>query len=176
MENSMRKSALILAMSLVLPAAIRVYASGPIVVYALVEKVVIEPNESKPERIQIWGSFSLQTDPKNYPDRYSAAQRGYLYYRMDHSSCSNADCISRLDTATRTMWSDLKKVAGTGQAVGFGGLWPFSEAREVGRVRKADDKSTSPDVFPDGNPVVKLGVAQSAVIARLKAALAVQSK
>jgi hypothetical protein len=34
-------------------------ASDPVGVYAYVDKVVLEPSEGKPERIQIWGGFAL---------------------------------------------------------------------------------------------------------------------
>jgi len=33
------------------------FASGRIGFYGIVEKVVFEPNETAPERIQIWGAF-----------------------------------------------------------------------------------------------------------------------
>ena len=33
-------------------------ASGQVSIYAIVEKVVLEPNDSAPERIQIWGAFT----------------------------------------------------------------------------------------------------------------------
>jgi hypothetical protein len=34
-------------------------ASGPIGVYALIDKVVFEPNDTAPDRVQIWGVFVL---------------------------------------------------------------------------------------------------------------------
>ena len=38
-------------------------ASGPIAAYAIVENVILEPNETAPERIQVWGVFMLETSP-----------------------------------------------------------------------------------------------------------------
>ena len=35
------------------------FASDPIGIYALVDKVVLEPNEKNPERIQIHGAFAF---------------------------------------------------------------------------------------------------------------------
>ena len=44
---------------LVLFAAGDLIASGPVGIYAMVDKVVFEPNDTAPERIQIWGAFAL---------------------------------------------------------------------------------------------------------------------
>ena len=38
-------------------ATVPVGASDPVGIYAVVKKVVFEPNETAPERIQIWGAF-----------------------------------------------------------------------------------------------------------------------
>ena len=134
-------------------------ASGPVAVYALVDKVVFEPNETAPERIQIWGAFSLEVE--RYGTNYLPAQKGYLYYKIDKSN-------SGIEQGTRSAWADLKRVAGTGQAVGFGGGYA---AYGTGTVRKAADKPASPDAFPIGNPVVSLGASQADVVGQLKAVL-----
>ena len=141
-------------------SVVTLWASGPMAVYAIVDKVVFEPNETAPQRIQIWGAFSLETEP--YGANYSAAQKGYLYYKIDQSNAG-------IERATRSTWEDLKKIAGTGQAVGFGG--GYAAEGGSGKVRKATDKPASPDVFPIGNPVVSLGSSQGEVVAKLKAAL-----
>ena len=46
----------ILATALVFAAPLK--ASGPLGIYGIVEKVVFEPNEQAPERIQLWGAFA----------------------------------------------------------------------------------------------------------------------
>jgi len=141
---------------LVLAMAGMTFASGPIAVYALVEKVVLEPNDSAPTRIQLWGAFSVAS--ARYSATYSSPEKGYLYYKIDSS----------LLTAARPVWEDLKKVAGTGEVVGFGGGYASNE--DVGRVRKASEKVNNPDSFPIGNPVIRLGAAQADLVAKLKAA------
>jgi hypothetical protein len=124
----------ILPVLLALSAAARLGASGAIGIYGIVEKVVVEPNERSPERIQVWGAFA-------YADRgergYSPVKRGYLYFRLpapDVASRQDVDLVLK-------EWNDLKSVAGTGQAIGFGswgyigrfeGLRP--DARGVGRL------------------------------------------
>ena len=118
--------------------------------YAIVEKVVLEPNENSPERIQIWGVFSVAS---SYT-QYEKPVRGYLYYKLERAN----------DTGSRAAWADLKKVAGTGEAVGCAG----TSITKPGRVRKASDKPKSPDVYSVGNPVVILGASQASIVAQLK--------
>ena len=109
------------------------------------------PNENSPERIQAWGVFSVA----NSYTQYDKPVRGYLYYKLERAN----------DTGTRAAWADLKKVAGTGEAVGFGGNF----VTNPGKVRKASEKPKSPDVYPVGNPVVLLGTSQAGIVAQLKA-------
>jgi hypothetical protein len=137
-------------------------ASGPVAVYALVDRVVFEPDEATAQRVQIWGAFSVLGERSTY----SGVQSGYLYYRMNLPNCGNPRTVcDAIERSTRALWSDLKKVAGTGKAVGFGGNLGTQSA---GKIRKASEKPKSPDAFPGGNPVVELGASQSGVAAELK--------
>jgi hypothetical protein len=119
-------------------------ASGPIAAYAIVENVVMEPNDTTPDRIQVWGVFMLETSPQS--SSYASPQRGYLYYKLP----SNNDA-----KATRAVWADLKKVAGTGTTIGFGS-GSTSVATGAGRVRKVTETPGNPDAFPIGNPVISM--------------------
>jgi hypothetical protein len=136
---------------------VRLTASDMIGVYAVIEKVVFEPTQGQPERVQVWGAFAT-ADTRNNDD-YGAPQKGYLYF-----SCPTAQL-----TACRNEWADLHSVAGKGAGVGFG-------ARHIpnGRVRSATDKPESPDPYPIKMGVVKTeGRAyQPAVMVKLKALLA----
>ena len=105
-------------------------ASDPVGIYGLVDKVVFEPSEASPERIQIWGAFAIA---EGYGYTYKKAERGYLYYKL------NAD----KPVACRNEWADLKAVAGTGQIVAFG-----SRYEEKGKLRKKETKPQNPDVYP----------------------------
>src|SRR5881394_1211445 len=108
----------------------RALASDPVRIYALVDKVVFEPNETNPERIQVWGAFAIA---EGYGYTYKIAERGYLYFKAN----------SEKPTACRNEWSDLKAVAGTGQIVAFG-----SRYVEKGKLRKKETKAENPDVYP----------------------------
>src|ERR1041385_7479883 len=49
-------------------------------IYAIIDRVVLEPNDTTPERIQIWGAFSMsQPEDRNH---YMPPERGYLYYSL----------------------------------------------------------------------------------------------
>lgn len=115
-----------------------VHASGPIAVYALVDKVAFEPNEEKPERIRISGVFITATERS---DVYSDPQRGYLYFRLPSN---NSELALR-------EWADLKSVAGTHQVVGFGSSWSSKV-----RVWKPDEEAKSTDAYAMGNGLVKV--------------------
>ena len=97
-------------------ATTRLYASDPIGIYGVVDKVVFEPNESNPSAVQIWGAFALAVPRspngvRNVPagsfgseqggDLYSSIQKGYLYY----------SCPASKQTACANEWSDLKMSA-----------------------------------------------------------------
>src|SRR5262245_64264548 len=103
--NGIRFAVSVLAiLALSLPAT----ASDPVGIYALVDKVVLEPNEAAPERIQIWGAFSLAT---GRGETYESPVRGYMYYELNKNQ----------PDASKREFADLKRIAGTSQCVGFGG-------------------------------------------------------
>src|SRR5262245_18920610 len=144
----MKHVAWVMGVAVVMAAAPAVWASDPIGVYARVDKVVLEPNEQNPERIQVWGAFALAV--KGTPEEYAKPVEGYLYYTMPKEKADLA----------RKEWSDLKKVAGTAQCVGFA-----SRYKPTGTVRKADAQPKDPDPYPlqygltkvnESNPQAKL--------------------
>ena len=114
-------------------------ASDPVGVYALVDKVVIEPSESQPERVQICGAFVL-ADPGR-GNQYHPPICGYLYYKINPDK----------PEACKAEWNDLKSIAGTGQVVAFG-----SRYGEKGRVRGG--------IGPNGAEGAKADEAKAAVL------------
>ena len=108
-------------------------------IYARVDKVVLEPSPSSPERIQIWGAFVLAG--KECCSSYDSPQRGYLYF----------SCKPGKEEICRKEWADLKASAGTGQVIGLG-----SRFAERPRLRKADDRPADPDEYPLNFGLVKM--------------------
>jgi hypothetical protein len=157
MKGTILSVAAAAALAGVFAAAPALHASDPVGIYAIVEKVVLEPNEAEPMRIQVWGAFALADSTMNNDD-YSTATAGYVYY----------SCQAGKEQTCRNEWKDLKSVAGTGTGVGFGGR--FEPAT---RIRKASEAAASPDPYPIRMGVVKMSTRgqQPAIVARLKAAL-----
>jgi hypothetical protein len=114
-------------------------ASDWIGIYARIDKVVFEPNATAPERIQIWGAFAMAS--KENRSSYEPAKRGYLYYSIKPGK----------EDVCRKEWADLNAKAGTDQIIGFGG-----RDAPTGRLRKAEDKASEPDVYPVGFGLVRM--------------------
>jgi hypothetical protein len=129
-------------------------ASGPVGVYALIDKVVLEPNADHPERILIYGVFSIRTDTKA---TFEAPQRGYLYYALPAGERN----------LILTEWSDLKAAAGTHTVIAFGGT-SFADYIDDGKgghrppayhppsLHKTGDKPESPDIYETGAGLSKV--------------------
>jgi len=166
----MRHTLLIAALFIVVavPAANRIdAASGPAAIYAIVQKVVIEPSEASPERIQVWGVFSIWDAAAR---TYSEPGRGYMYFKLPGPSDvqwrggGNQPSVP----IARAEWSDLKRVAGPAAGVAFGeqGYWK-------GRLRPADEKPASPDPYPIYNGITQLSMLDQngpAILAKLREA------
>ncbi|MBI3263830.1 MAG: hypothetical protein HYZ58_11860, partial [Acidobacteria bacterium] len=114
-------------------------ASDPVGIYALIDRVVFEPDATHPAAIQIWGVFALSDGRRG--DNYRSAERGYLYYTIDRSN----------EAACRAEWSDLRAVAGTGHPIGFGARYS-----STGRVRRPSEAPAKPDRYPLGVGLVRM--------------------
>jgi len=136
------------------------FASGPIGVYALIDKVVFEPNDTAPDRVQIWGAFVIAERQRATP--VFPAQRGYLYFTLPAEGVWR-EGVPRSEV-TRHEWNDLKAVAGTGQMVGFASTWVGSgngASTEPYRVRPASESPTAPNPYVLNAGVVKLSASGS---------------
>jgi len=121
-----------LVVASVLTAEVR--AGGPPPVCMAVDKVVFEPRESAPSRIQIWGSFVFLNDRR---DKYGEPVRGYLYYAATPGK--EEEC--------RKEWAKLKKLVAEQHLVSFG---ICGQPKVDSHLRKPTDKAESPTVFPLG--------------------------
>jgi hypothetical protein len=112
--------------------------------YCILDKVVLEPAEN-PVTAQLWGACAIANTNDWY---FQPAARGYFYYSILKGPAGPGT----KEQLVRNEWADLKSVAGTGEAVGFGRRY-----ETVGRFRKADEKPESPDPYPLHIGVVKMG-------------------
>jgi hypothetical protein len=186
---------LLFVAGLLVLAVVDLPASGPSGIFGIVEKVVFEPGESAPERVQVWGAFAYVDGNQQTAIVASPARRGYLYFKLPSIAANNSS-QKEIDAA-KVEWADLKAVAGTGQAVGFG-TWGYiagfaalsPDAQPVRpsvilermpgggratdlRVRPASEAPASPATYQPNAGVVKLPETgnHAAVVKDLRAAL-----
>ena len=114
-------------------------ASDSIGIYALIDKVTFLPSEQSAQTIQVSGVFSLA---EGRGETYSKPQRGYLFFTIDPEK----------PDVTRKEWADLKSVAGSGKAVGFGSRYP----KKKPTVRKADETPKDADPYMLGWGIRKI--------------------
>lgn len=126
------------------------FASDPIGIYAVVDKVSFEPSDTAPERIQIFGRFALAEGRREY----APVKKGYLYCKIGENP-----------EAVRKEWNDLKSVAGSGQIVAFG-----SRSKALPKVREAGAKLADPDPYPIGFGMQKVKATDYKPLNDLKAA------
>jgi hypothetical protein len=136
-----RIRSVLLVLTGLLITVVNVRASDPVGIYAVVDKVVFEPNEAAAERVQVWGTFSTWAERG---DIYTKPQKGYLYYKFRTGSSGRVE---------RTEWADLKAIAGTGQGVAFGQRYTAP-----GRIRPASEKPEGPEEYPVGMGLTKVGI------------------
>ena len=180
----------------VLVCTAHVQASGPLGIYAVIERVVFEPDRERPDRIQIWGAF-VYADGTTAADLSGVSKpvRGYLYFSLP--TLPNRRLAD--ETAiVRREWADLGAVAGTGEAVGFGrwgyigafeGLDPAGRGRAIPyvlergpgggqasglRVRSASERPAAPTPYETNAGIVKLAAdgSHADIVRRLRASLA----
>ena len=136
-----------LAVAAALCTVAGVKASDPVGVYAMVERVVLEPNDSAPKSVQIWGAFTPSVEPPRptyKPEQaYGDVQRGYMYFT----------CAAGKASTCTAEWNDLKSVAGKSEVVGFGARWAAAKPR----VRPASEAVSSPDLYETNIGIVKIG-------------------
>lgn len=128
--------------------------ADPVGIYCLLDRVVVEPGDAAPQRIQVWGVFAL-ADPKG---GYAQVASGYMYYV----------CPAGREKACRAEWEDLKWIAGSGKAIGYA-----ERGKPLGRLRVDRDAVSAPDPYPLNGGVVKVESKEPAftdLVARLKKA------
>jgi hypothetical protein len=146
-------------------------------IYGIIERVAFEPNDKPPERIKVWGTFTLlyanQEPIQNWDGNgrgLYTPKRGYLYFKLP--PVPSGDRAKSAQEAARREWADLKSVAGTGQAVMFGswtsaylgmrsrsdktGFVSMPPYKESLRVYEEKERSADPITYTMDTGVVKL--------------------
>ena len=176
-------------------ATVGIRGSGPVGIFGIVEKVVFEPSDRAPERMRLFGAFAYVDGNEQTTIVASPAKRGYLYFKLPDIALNNS--TPREIEATKLEWADLKAVAGTGQAVGFGKWGYISGFNQLSpeetparpavilertgrggratdlRVRPLDEPPQGPATYQPDSGVVKLPETgnHAAVVKDLRAAL-----
>jgi hypothetical protein len=148
-------AAILAVLLLCLPAAGR-SVSGQSGVYAVVERIVLEPASGPPERIQVWGAFALMERMREGFTSYVYRKpvRGYMYFRLPPER-PEVGASPDVENA-RKEWRDFATIAGTKQAVAFG-YWDQYRGDSMPTVRTAEAKPVNPDPYLMDVGVVKLG-------------------
>jgi hypothetical protein len=125
--------------------------NGNIGIYGIVDKVVCEPSESSPERIQVWGLFVVPVPISS--GLYKAPERGVLYFGIP---------ADRKEIAKKE-WVELKRLAGTGQILGFSEYWVPNPSDPQGNPHTSlvvqvhkNGPLGLPDAYPLGIGVLKI--------------------
>jgi hypothetical protein len=114
-------------------------ASDPVGIYAVIDRVEVEPSTGEPDRVRIWGVFALADKTTR---EYAPPARGVIYCKLPAEKGELA----------RREWKDLQKLAGTKQCVGLG-----SRYKPLPLIRKPDgDPTKDPDVYPVGFGLTKI--------------------
>jgi hypothetical protein len=92
--------------------AVRLAASGPTGVFAVIEKVVFDV-EANPAIMKVWGAFSFVDGGISSSGPTTTPARGFLYFAMPALPPEKVKLV-------QNEWFDLKKMAGTGEGVAFG--------------------------------------------------------
>lgn len=128
--------------SLLLLTAMTALASGQLGVYGIVSRVVLEPNDRAPERVQIWGTFTLVDGGTGTGGPTLTPQRGYLYFTLPVAAGAK-------DAAMKEV-ADFKTIAGTGQVVAFGRFGYIGAFSDDLIRSRTDTKNRPPYVLNGG--------------------------
>jgi hypothetical protein len=143
----------ILALSwvlIILAAPVSFAKNGNIGIYGIVDRVVLEPNDHSPQRIQIWGLFVVPVQLSS--GAYRAPQRGVLYFKLPPGR----------ESVVRKEWAEIKRLAGTGKPIGFAQYWVADRDDPQGNPHTSLEVHVhdtgdfgSPDLYPQERGIVR---------------------
>lgn len=118
----------------------------PMAVYGFVSRVVLEPND-KPERLQVWGVFSVAVP--GHTGEYQAPERGYLYFQLPADSATAVSEWTELSRLAKVGFPGTNRVGSTIK----GKIAAFGRPGSMIRVRTPDEGPDHADVYGSGNGV-----------------------
>jgi hypothetical protein len=129
----MKKTAFVTGLVIAMAFTTEVKAGGPPPVCMVVDKIVLEPDEKAPTRIQVWGTFIFCKANATYDRPVS----GYLYYTAEKGK----------EDACRKEWAKLQKLVADKHIVAWGSC---GRPKVDGHLREATENPKSPLLFPLG--------------------------
>ena len=112
-------------------------------IYAIVDKVALEPDMTSPERVRIDGTFVVPIRMSS--GYYAPPKRGFMYFKT----------VAGRENAARRDWAALTSVAGTGEVIGFAYYWVPNPRDPAGNPHHSlevtvhsDGSAASPDDYP----------------------------
>jgi len=154
----MKPSRIVFSLLILTVFASALFADGPVGVFAMVQKVVFEPSEQAPKKIQVWGVFVWVDGGLKAPGPINLPQRGYMYFKLPVNTADSA--------AAKKQWSEIKTFVGTNQIIAFGdwgNAGPFEDiyipvtgGQEEVRVRKQNEAPAKPVTYPIRMGLVKI--------------------
>ncbi len=158
----MRRMAWLAGVSLLLLGGAGARGSGPLGVFAVLDKVVAEPSGGSPERVRLWGTF-VQARAGGGRE-FSLPAYGFIDYALDPD---------RPAEWSRREWADMQKIAGTGAIAG----WSDSSQRgHLGRVRRLGTAAGEPDRYPVSYGVYKLDPGQDQALPPVRSLLTIPAQ
>jgi hypothetical protein len=116
-------------------------------IYAVIDQVTFEPDGPLPNMVRISGECVVPVPMSS--GLYKAPERGRLYFRIPPGR----------EREARKDWIELKKIAATGQVVGFASYWVPNPNHSLEVRVPTDDGASSPGTYPLAHPkgIVKAG-------------------
>jgi hypothetical protein len=111
--------------------------SDPAGVYAVLDRVVLQPNAEAPTAAELHGAFALAEGHRG--QYYRAPQVGVLRFQLGKDG-----------TASVQQWRELAAVAGTGQIVAFGSRYEQGTGKAALRVESPDAVPAAATPFATG--------------------------
>ena len=139
------------------PVTLPSVPSARVGIYAIVDSVSFEPAEGVAQRIRINGAFAYAEQhcgdcmfvaDANRTMRFTDARKGFMYFQLPDLSSGVTQSV--ID-AMRREWSDIKSVAGTGQAIAFGS-WKY--AGDIESFREFMKSPNAPGYYINGKSAI----------------------